>query len=67
MPTSSRASRTAASRALSPYSNDGSGNCISVANRTDGIAVRDSKNRTGPAFSVGYTAFSAFLEYAKAF
>lgn len=49
----------------SSYSSDGSGNCISIAERTAGIGVRDSKIPTGPAFLVGRAAFTAFVDHVK--
>jgi hypothetical protein len=46
----------------SSYSNDQGGDCVQGA-RLDGsaMAVRDSKNTTGPAFVVSPGAWSGFL------
>ncbi|MFG2719776.1 DUF397 domain-containing protein [Streptomyces sp. NPDC048416] len=49
----------------SSYSNDGSGNCVEVAELTATVAVRDSKQSAGPAFQVSTTAFHAFIDFAK--
>ncbi|MFE9368570.1 DUF397 domain-containing protein [Streptomyces sp. NPDC006711] len=49
----------------SSYSNDGSGNCVEIAELTATIAVRDSKQPAGLAFQISPTAFSAFLAFAK--
>ncbi|MFI6056409.1 DUF397 domain-containing protein [Streptomyces violascens] len=49
----------------SSYSNDGSGNCIEVAELATTMAVRDSKRPAGPAFQVSTTAFRAFVDFAK--
>ncbi|WP_139707845.1 MULTISPECIES: DUF397 domain-containing protein [Streptomyces] len=46
----------------SSYSNDQGGDCVEAA-RLDGstMAIRDSKNPTGPAFTFTGGAWSAFL------
>ncbi|MET9468078.1 DUF397 domain-containing protein [Streptomyces sp. NPDC006544] len=38
------------------------GDCVEVADQPCAVAVRDSKNPGGPAFTVGRTAFAAFVE-----
>lgn len=43
----------------SSYSN--SGNCVEIAEPGAGVAVRDSKNPTGPALQFTADAWSAFL------
>ncbi len=37
------------------------GDCVEVAPTPQGVLVRDSKNRTGPALTVPSTAWHAFL------
>ncbi|MFD9567061.1 DUF397 domain-containing protein [Streptomyces sp. NPDC059994] len=49
----------------SSYSNDGSGNCVSVAHLPTTVAVRDSKQPAGPAFQISPTAFTTFIGFAK--
>ena len=44
----------------SSYSNGG-GACVEVAPAPDGVLVRDSKDRGGPALTVPTTAWRAFL------
>ncbi|MFI0943200.1 DUF397 domain-containing protein [Streptomyces sp. NPDC021020] len=48
----------------SSYSDNG-GQCVEVAASSDVVAVRDSKNPTGPALSVPADAFTAFVEGVK--
>ncbi|MEU6755826.1 DUF397 domain-containing protein [Streptomyces sp. NPDC046685] len=43
------------------YSSDTGGCCVEVATQPCLIAVRDSKNPDGPAFTVSPTAFAAFV------
>ncbi|MFE5943625.1 DUF397 domain-containing protein [Streptomyces sp. NPDC056480] len=45
----------------SSYSGDTGGQCIEIADLTAHIAVRDSKNPTGPAFLATPAAFTAFV------
>ncbi|TQK51788.1 uncharacterized protein DUF397 [Streptomyces sp. SLBN-118] len=45
----------------SSYSGDTGGDCIEVAAQSCRIAVRDSKNPDGPAFTVTPAAFTAFV------
>ncbi|MEU4730581.1 DUF397 domain-containing protein [Streptomyces sp. NPDC023588] len=42
-------------------SGDTGGQCVEVATQPCLIAVRDSKNPDGPAFTVSPTAFAAFV------
>ncbi|MFC9603867.1 DUF397 domain-containing protein [Streptomyces niveus] len=47
----------------SSYSNDDNGMCVEGAQLPGGtMAVRDSKNPHGPAFSLTGTAWTAFIE-----
>lgn len=45
----------------SSYSSTTGGNCVEVAVAADTVAVRDSKNATGPVLTFDPTAWSAFL------
>ncbi|PWI43390.1 DUF397 domain-containing protein [Streptomyces sp. ICBB 8177] len=45
----------------STYSADHGGDCVEVAELPDLIAVRDSKNPTGPALAFSPEAFRAFV------
>ncbi|MFD9339187.1 DUF397 domain-containing protein [Streptomyces sp. NPDC060028] len=45
----------------SSYSGDTGGECIDVAAQPCLVAVRDSKNPGGPAFTVSPGAFTAFV------
>ncbi|MEV0090109.1 DUF397 domain-containing protein [Streptomyces sp. NPDC050738] len=59
-------SLTAATWRKSSYSGDTGGQCVEVAELTAGtgtdhVAVRDSKNLGGGAFTVTTAAFSAFV------
>ncbi|MFF3858078.1 DUF397 domain-containing protein [Streptomyces sp. NPDC002209] len=45
----------------SSYGADTGGECVEVASQPCRIAVRDSKNPEGPAFTVGPVAFAAFV------
>ncbi|MET8041641.1 DUF397 domain-containing protein [Micromonospora sp. NPDC005215] len=43
------------------------GNCVEVADNLPGvIAVRDSKDKEGPALTFPPTTWGAFVSYAKA-
>ena len=49
---------------VSSRSNSGGGNCVEVGALVNGsgrVAVRDSKDRTGPALVFPRTAWTAFL------
>lgn len=45
----------------SSYSGDTGGQCVEVAAQPCLVAVRDSKNPDGPAFTVGPAAFATFV------
>ncbi|WP_243789494.1 DUF397 domain-containing protein [Saccharopolyspora gloriosae] len=47
-------------------SSGGSDNCVEVRITTDEVGVRDSKERSGPAFAFPLASWSAFLADAKA-
>lgn len=42
-----------------------SGDCVETARVPDGIAVRDSKDRTGPVLQFSTDAWTAFLTAVK--
>ncbi|WP_330329881.1 DUF397 domain-containing protein [Streptomyces sp. NBC_00536] len=44
------------------YSGNTGGDCVEVAPQPHLVAVRDSKVPNGPVFTVGRTAFAAFVE-----
>ncbi|MFK4222316.1 DUF397 domain-containing protein [Streptomyces sp. NPDC019890] len=48
----------------SSYSGDTGGECVEVAAQPCRIAVRDSKNPDGPAFTVAPATFAAFADAA---
>ncbi|MFJ9596482.1 DUF397 domain-containing protein [Streptomyces virginiae] len=43
------------------YSGNSGGDCVEVAAQPCRVAVRDSKDPDGPAFTVGTAAFAAFV------
>ncbi|MFD7555076.1 DUF397 domain-containing protein [Streptomyces sp. NPDC059835] len=45
----------------SSYSGSNGGECVEVAAQPREVAVRDSKNPDGPAFTVAPEAFAAFV------
>ncbi|WP_324289309.1 DUF397 domain-containing protein [Streptomyces sp. H34-S4] len=45
----------------SSYSGGTGGDCVEVSALPHAVAVRDSKNPAGPAFTVGHAAFAAFV------
>lgn len=45
----------------SSFSNGTNGNCVEIAVMTDRVAVRDSKNTTGPTLAFDSTAWRTFL------
>jgi hypothetical protein len=49
----------------STYSGDNGGNCVEVAALADGIAVRDSKDRTGPVLTFSPKQWDAFTAGLK--
>jgi hypothetical protein len=44
----------------------GQGNCVEVAPLRDGVAVRDSKNPSGPVLRFGADAWQVFVASVKA-
>lgn len=49
----------------SSYSGGGGGECVEVAYAVDGVAVRDSKNVSGPMITVTPDAWRAFVAAAR--
>ncbi|MGH1555545.1 DUF397 domain-containing protein [Streptomyces sp. L7] len=49
----------------SSFSGSGGGDCVEVAETTDAIHVRDSKNERGPKISLAGEAWAAFLSYVE--
>lgn len=49
----------------SSYSGGQGGNCIEVADLTGTVAVRDSKDQTGPTLTFTPEAWSAFIGFAR--
>ncbi|MEU5689516.1 DUF397 domain-containing protein [Streptomyces venezuelae] len=48
----------------STYSSDTGGDCIELAQAQCNVAVRDSKNPTGPTLTLTRTAFTHFVDAA---
>ncbi|MEU0275328.1 DUF397 domain-containing protein [Streptomyces sp. NPDC006307] len=48
----------------SSYSGNTGGDCVEIAEQPCRVAVRDSKNPEGPAFTVAPAAFTAFVAAA---
>jgi hypothetical protein len=48
----------------SSYSGDTGGSCVEIAETLHTVAVRDSKNPTGPALTLAPAAFTAFVSAA---
>lgn len=48
----------------SSYSGSSGGECVEIAAQPCRVAVRDSKNPGGPAFTVAPSAFAAFVAAA---
>ncbi|MEV5442191.1 DUF397 domain-containing protein [Streptomyces sp. NPDC052644] len=48
----------------SSYSGADTPSCVEVADMTDHILVRDSKNPTGPRLALAPTTWAAFVPYA---
>ncbi|MEU4794216.1 DUF397 domain-containing protein [Streptomyces sp. NPDC023327] len=48
----------------SSYSSDTGGQCVEVADLSAHVAIRDSKDPDGPAFTVAPGAFAAFVSAA---
>ena len=53
-------------RKSSRSNGNGGSNCVEVANLPDAVAVRDSKDRDGPALFFPPAAWSAFLTATRA-
>ncbi|MCQ4214419.1 DUF397 domain-containing protein [Streptomyces longispororuber] len=49
----------------STYSSDEGGACLEIATRPHAIHIRDSKNPTGPTFTVRPEAWSVFAGFVK--
>jgi hypothetical protein len=49
----------------SSYSGNGGGDCVEVATLPDALAVRDSKDKSGPVLRFGADAWRAFTETIK--
>ena len=52
-------------RKASRSNGNGGNNCVEVAFLETGVAVRDSKNRTGPALLFTPAEWTAFVDSAK--
>ncbi|WP_347943124.1 DUF397 domain-containing protein [Sphaerisporangium sp. TRM90804] len=50
----------------SSYSSGNGGDCVEIASFSAGVAVRDSKNPSGPVLTVSSGAWSAFVGGVKA-
>jgi len=50
----------------SSYSGSNGGACIEVATRPDGVAVRDTKDRTGPVLRFSSASWRSFARQVKA-
>ncbi|MFD8272948.1 DUF397 domain-containing protein [Streptomyces flaveolus] len=50
----------------SSYSGDQGGECVEVAELPAAVAVRDSKDPTGPVLALAPTAYATFLDWASA-
>ena len=55
----------AAWRKASRSNGTGGNNCVEVAFLDTGVAVRDSKNRSGPALMFTQAEWTAFVDSAK--
>jgi hypothetical protein len=49
----------------SSYSNDSGGSCVEIADLTSSVAVRDSKDKKGPALVVSLAAWSSFVDLVQ--
>lgn len=49
----------------SSYSNGAGSNCVEVAGMAASIAVRDSKDRSGPVLTFGTADWTAFLTLVR--
>ncbi|MEV7782233.1 DUF397 domain-containing protein [Kitasatospora sp. NPDC088351] len=50
----------------SSYSSNEGAECIEVADATEAILVRDSKNKSGPQLAFEPASWKAFVEFAAA-
>ncbi len=48
----------------SSYSSNEGGQCVEVAETTEGVHVRDSKDKSGPQLAFEPTAWQAFVSFA---
>lgn len=49
----------------STYSGDNGAECVEVASSRDAVAVRDSKDRSGPELRFSVSAWHAFADQVK--
>jgi Domain of unknown function (DUF397) len=49
----------------SSFSQGGGSDCVEVAFAETGVAVRDSKNATGPTLAVPETTWRRFVDYSS--
>ena len=49
----------------SSYSSSGGGNCVEVGPFPDGVAIRDTKDRTGPSFLTSRDEWAGFVQSIK--
>ncbi|WP_432955988.1 DUF397 domain-containing protein [Micromonospora haikouensis] len=49
----------------STRSDSNGGACVEVADLRDGVAVRDSKDKSGPTLAFGAHGWRAFIDYLK--
>ncbi|MFF2353095.1 DUF397 domain-containing protein [Kitasatospora sp. NPDC058115] len=49
----------------SSYSGGEGGNCVEVAETTESVLVRDSKDKSGPQLAFSPTAWQSFVEFAR--
>ena len=49
----------------SSYSSDNGGECVEVASPREAVAVRDSKDRSGPELHFSVSAWRTFVDQAK--
>jgi hypothetical protein len=49
----------------SSFSQGGGSDCVEVAFAVTGVAVRDSKNATGPILDIPETSWRRFVDYSS--
>ncbi|KJY35558.1 DUF397 domain-containing protein [Streptomyces sp. NRRL S-495] len=49
----------------SSHSGGEGGNCVEVAETTESVLVRDSKDKSGPRLAFSPTAWRSFVEFAQ--